>query len=274
MVIKISNLVIECNLLFIDEFKSINKYEVNDKPSYYINSYNEEYDLSLLKNKILETEYYDLYLVNGKKIQFQKDLTKEYLGVIEYDNNKVNIYNIKNTSFDLEYVLSQYAISYLVTTYSKSIFFHSSSIYYKGIGICFSAKSGTGKSTHRRLWNKYSDAICINDDKNIITLDNNKLLISPNPWSGKHMVDNNIKTELKAIVFLYQNKTNVVEELPLKKAFKLLLGQIELPKDDNIELWNNITDLMLKLPIYYLGCNMEKEAFTTIKERIDEDLCL
>ena len=273
MVISISDLVIEINLIYENEFKTLGDYKTDKKPSFFINSSFNKFDLEL-NNPFMETEFYDKFRIGNKIIQRQKNLNGKVYAYIEYDGNKINIYNDENNNFYDEYLLSQYAIFDIVCSNTDSILFHSSTIKYNDIGIAFSAKSGTGKSTHRRLWNKYSDAICINDDKNIITLDNNKLLISPNPWSGKHMVDNNITIELKAIVFLYQNKTNVVEELPIKKAFKLLLGQIELPKDDNIELWNNITDLMLKLPIYYYGCNMEKEAFTTIKERIDEDLCL
>lgn len=274
MIIKIADLIINCNILFIDDFKSINKYKVLESPSYYINSFIKEYDLSLLSNPILKTEYYDMYLVDGKKVQYQRTLDGNYLGVIEYDGNIVNIYNIPNCNFYREYTLTQYAISYLVTKYSNSIFFHSSSIEYKGKGICFSAKSGTGKSTHRSLWTKYSNALPINDDKNIITLKNDKLYISPNPWSGKHMIDNNKEVTLDSIVFLYQNKTNVVERIRPFKAMKLLLGQIELPNEENRKLWDKITDKMLSLPIYYYGCNMEEEAFTTIKERIEKDLCL
>ena len=139
------------------------------------------------------------------------------------------------------------------------------------MGIIFSAKSGTGKSTHRRLWEKYGMAICINDDKNIITLEDNTLYITPNPWCGKHMVQNNIKCPLNAIVFLFQSKTNVIVEITKTKAFKLLLGQIMTPNDTNMDKWNKIIDKMLELPIYYYGCNMEEDAYEIIKERIMKD---
>ena len=274
MVIKIANLVIECNLLFIDEFKSINKYESKEKPSYFVNSYIKEFDLSLLTDLKKKTTYYDLYSYNGLLYQVQRTIDGVFLGVIEYDSNRVNIYFKKNSGFLDEYLFTQYVISYFINSYSNAILFHSSTISYKNKGIAFSAKSGTGKSTHRRLWQKYSNALAINDDKNIILLDNDKLYIYPNPWSGKHMVDNNIVSSLDAIVFLYQHKTNEVKKLSPFQAMKLILGQIELPTDLNKEIWDKITDKMLNLPIYYYGCNMEKEAFDVIEERISEDLCL
>ena len=273
MIIKITDLVIECNLLYLNEFESIHKYEVKDIPSYYINSLEKEFNKELLTNLIKETTYYDLYSYNDKIYQVQHDLDNKFLGIIEYDNNIVNIYNTKGNSFQREYLLSQYAIMYLINKYSNSILFHSSTIKYNNLGIAFSAKSGTGKSTHRRLWMKYTDAKTINDDKNIITLKDDKLYIYPNPWSGKHMIDNDIVQELNAIVFLYQNKENVIEKLKPFKAMKLLLGQIELPTEENRNLWDKITDKLLEIPTYYYGCNMEKEAVDVVKERIEKDLC-
>ena len=216
-----------------------------------------------------DQEYFDKYRIGNKSIQKQKDGDRVYAYIV-YDGNRIEIYNDKNNKFVEEYLLSQYAIFYLVTEFTDSLLFHSSTIKYGDIGIAFSAKSGTGKSTHRRLWQKYGNVIPINDDKNIITLKNDKLYITPNPWCGKHFVENNVNSTLDVIVFLFQSKENIIKDISKVQAFKLLLGQIVVPSDNNKDKWNKIVDKILELPIFYYGCNMEYEAYQVIKERIDE----
>ena len=270
MVILIAGMLIDINLIYGNEFKPLKNYKVNEKPQFFINSKFDSFNEKLV-DPFSITPFYEKYKIGNRIIQKQKKNDK-YYATIEYLDNGVNIYNDINNKFIDEYLLTQYAINYLVCNNTDSILFHSSTIYYNNIGIAFSAKSGTGKSTHRRLWEKYSDSKVINDDKNFITLKNDKLYISPNPWCGKHFKENNINSTLNAIVFLYQSKENEIKEISKAKAFKLLLGQILPPNDNNKDKWNNIVDKILELPIYYYGCNMEYEAFKLINERIDKDV--
>ena len=270
MVISVAGLKININLIYEKEFKPLKNYQIDSSFDYFINSSFNEFKEEL-NEPFIKTKFFDKYKIGNRIIQKQKKDDK-YFATIEYLSNGVNIYNDKDNKFIDEYLLSQYAINYLVCNYTNSILFHSSTIYYNNIGIAFSAKSGTGKSTQRRLWEKYSDAKVINDDKNFITLVDDKLYISPNPWCGKHFKENNINSTLNTIIFLYQNKDNVVEEISKAKAFKLLLGQILQPDDNNIDKWNNIVDKLLELPIYYYGCNMEEDAFKVLNERIIKDV--
>ena len=267
MVIEVCGLVIEINLLHLDEFKSIHDYKVDKLPNYFINLYEKEFNIDGFV-KISETKFYDKYIKDDVVIQHQKNHNGIYFSYIEYNKKNVNIY-IKKSSFLDEYLLSQYAINYLIDNYSNAIFFHSSSIKYENMGIIFSAKSGTGKSTQRRLWEKYGNSLVINDDKNIIRIIDDKLYIEPNPWCGKHMKQNNIRQKLDVIVFLYQSKENVLKELNKKDAFRLLLGQIFPPNYNDLK-WDLITDKILELPILYYGCNMEYDAFKVLNERIME----
>ena len=271
MVIKIASLIIYINLIYEKEFISLANYKYDSSNvDAKIDSTFDDFNLEL-NEPIVRTKYFDKYKIGNIIIQHQKDLNNNYYAYILYDDKYIKIYNDKNNKFVDEYLLTQYAINYLITDYTNSIYFHSSTIKYNDLGIAFSAKSGTGKSTHRRLWEKYGNATVINDDKNIITLNNDELYISPNPWCGKHMRQNNIEAKLNCIVFLFQSKENIIVEINKTKAFKLLLGQISVPLDKNKEKWEKIIDKMLELPIYYYGCNMEKEAFEVIEERIISD---
>ena len=98
----------------------------------------------------------------------------------------------------------------------------------------------------------------------------NNMEISPNPWSGKHFKNTNIKTKLKAIVFLKQAKENKVEDISKAKAFNMLLNQIQLPSKENEEIWNKNIDNILELPIVLFECNMEEEAFITLKKELEK----
>ena len=78
---------------------------------------------------------------------------------------------------------------------------------------------------------------------------------------------------MKLNVFsLNDYKINEINILPKANAFRLLLGQILQPDNDNIDKWNRIVDKLLELPIYHFGCNMEQEAFKLLNERILKDV--
>lgn len=269
MIIKVKNMNIKMDIININKFIGIENYLTNENYKYSIITKTKiDFILPKIKAK-LNTKYYQLFDFDEYQIQKQIDENNNLLGYIYYNKNEVYLYPI-NKSFEIEYLLSQYALVYFLRLEKDSLFMHGSSIMYKNKGIIFTAKSGTGKSTHAKLWLKNSNAITINDDKNIIALIDDKLKIYSSPWSGKEMLNNNISTTLDSIIFLYQNKTNTLEKINNIKALKLLLGQIENLNENNKEIWNKIVDKMLELPIYYYGCNIEDEAFYTLKEGIKE----
>ena len=160
---------------------------------------------------------------------------------------------------------------YILNQMKNTMFIHGSSIFVNNKGILFCAKSGTGKSTHRKLWERLGNAICINDDKNVVVEENNELWLYPNPWSGKHQIDNNIKAKLGAIVFLYQNKENVVSKIKPIEGLRLLLGQVSQPGSDNLDNWNKMIDEIISVPMYRYGCNMTDEAYSVLNKRLGED---
>ena len=209
--IKIYNTIIKLDILFWDDFKSANKYMTDEHEEFIIKSFpNMDFIMPRMAPDVV-TKFYDLYHFSDYTIQIQKDEYKT-IGAIKYMDNAIYLYMLE-PSFSLEYLLSQYALAYIINKKGDAFIMHGSSLMYKNKGIIFSAKSGTGKSTHSRLWQKYSDAVVINDDKNIIALEDDKLLIYPSPWSGKHMIDNNVVCSLDCIVFLYQSPTNVISEI-------------------------------------------------------------
>src|SRR5690606_3985971 len=93
----------------------------------------------------------------------------------------------------------------------QRILIHASVIAPRGKqGLAFLGKSGTGKSTHSRLWLQHvPETELLNDDNPAIRIeDNGRVFIYGTPWSGKTPCYKNKKVELKAFVRLEQAPYN------------------------------------------------------------------
>lgn len=144
------------------------------------------------------------------------------------------------------------------------ILFHGSAIAVDGIGYLFTAKSGTGKSTHTRLWRELfgERAVMVNDDKPFLQITENGVLAHGTPWDGKHHLSRNISVPLKAICILERGKSNHIEKITRSAAYPMLLQQTYRPQDvfkmrKTIGILNRISD---NIALYKLECNMETKA--------------
>ena len=155
----------------------------------------------------------------------------------------------------------------LIQNYNGFVF-HASTIMHKGMGIAFSANSGTGKSTHTGLWKKlFSDTIIINDDAPIIRIIDGKPFIYGAPWAGTTGINTNVKAPLRAIVFLERGEKNSICELSTLNSLKRFFGQIRNPVTTA-----QMTNVMIALDrvitqggVYLLKCNMEDDAAITVE---------
>ncbi len=144
------------------------------------------------------------------------------------------------------------------------ILFHGSAIAVDGVAYLFTAKSGTGKSTHTRLWRKlFGDrAVMVNDDKPLIEISDNGVLIYGTPWNGKHRLSTNMSAPLRAICILERAEQNNIIKLEPRSEFAKILSQTYRNNDPLfMKKTLSLLDKMLsKLSLYKLGCNMDPEA--------------
>ncbi len=137
--------------------------------------------------------------------------------------------------------------------------FHSSAVSVGGECYLFTAPSGTGKSTHVRLWKKLlgERAIVINDDKPLIRFIDGAFYAYGTPWSGKHKLDVDMRSKVKAICEIKRGKENKIEELSLKSILPTLLNQTVRPKEiDKMDLLlERITKMVKSVKTYRLYCN-------------------
>ena len=140
---------------------------------------------------------------------------------------------------------------------------HGSAIAKDGRAYLFCAPSGTGKSTHTRLWREvFPDCIMVNDDKPIIRKMDGEFFACGTPWSGKHDLDTNIALPLKGIVILARGEENKIERVKPERVLGLLFNQIYRQNDQSAYLTtiDLVSDMLETCPVYKLYCNMEREA--------------
>ena len=144
------------------------------------------------------------------------------------------------------------------------VLFHGSVIAVDGKGHLFTAISGTGKSTHTRLWREYlgDRAVMINDDKPLICLKDGVVRVYGTPWDGKHHLSMNTSVPLVSIVDLERGEKNHIEKVDPISIYPLLLQQMYRPKDPaalagSLKILDGI---MKQVHFYRLKCNMDIEA--------------
>ena len=113
------------------------------------------------------------------------------------------------------------------------LLFHGSAVAVDGEGYLFTAKSGTGKSTHTRLWRQvFGDrAVMVNDDKPFLKITQRGVWVCGAPWSGKHGLDTNITVPLKGICLLERGAENRIQRACVQDLWERLLHESYCPAD-------------------------------------------
>ena len=110
------------------------------------------------------------------------------------------------------------------TTPFDTLMVHASVIAHAEGGYMFLGKSGTGKSTHSRLWLSHiQDTELLNDDNPVIRMVDGQAYIYGTPWSGKTPCYKNRCLPLKAVVRLSQAPYNRIERLKPLQSYASLM---------------------------------------------------
>ena len=145
-----------------------------------------------------------------------------------------------------------------------TILFHGSCVSVDGMGYLFTAKSGTGKSTHTRLWREYfgARAVMVNDDKPLIRITSEGATVFGTPWNGKHALGENISVPLRAVCVLERDLGNHIQWVEKNSIYPMLLQQTYRPQSPvkMAKMLTLVDRLAAKVGLYRLGCNMEINA--------------
>lgn len=142
---------------------------------------------------------------------------------------------------------------------------HSSAILFNNNAYLFSAKSGVGKSTHTKLWQKAfgSDKIkIINDDKPVVRIKDDKCIAYGTPFDGGSGIANNLSAPLRAIVFLERGEENSIRKALTSEIIQnLYLSTVHcVGKIIADSMLANFDSLIKYVDFYILTCNSDISA--------------
>ena len=142
-----------------------------------------------------------------------------------------------------------------------TILLHGSTVAVDGQAYLFTAKCGTGKSTHTRLWCQLFGmrAVMVNDDKPFIAITENGVFASGSPWSGKHGLDANISVPLTGICLLQRGTENRIDSIAAEDALPMIRKQTFHPGDQT--RFDALTEQVARsIPLWQLACTKDPES--------------
>lgn len=143
--------------------------------------------------------------------------------------------------------------------------FHGACVSFEGGGYLFTAPSGTGKSTHIRLWRHFlgKNVDIVNGDKPIITVaDDGGIFIHGTPWAGKERWQKNRSVPLEQICLLTRSGENFIRSVDPGEHLDFLFRQTFFCDDPRVTTRTlELLDAVLKrVPVRLLGCDISREA--------------
>ena len=144
----------------------------------------------------------------------------------------------------------------------RILLLHGSAVALDGQGYLFMARSGTGKSTHTRLWREVFDsrAVMINDDKPFVALRSQGVTIFGSPWSGKHGLDSNIAVPLQGICLLERGGEDRIWRIAPQDALAMLRKQAYCPTEKQEQFLELTEELAGKVPLWRMECTKNQTA--------------
>lgn len=148
---------------------------------------------------------------------------------------------------------------------------HASAIEVAGKAILFVASSGTGKSTHTALWEKYRGAQIFNDDSPAIRVSNRGVMAYGTPWSGTSEKYLSLSCPVGAIILLERGNENKMTDLNEQEAAAMCIKHFQLPYQDQalMDLALKTSEVIFnKVPFYRLQCTPDLRAVEAVENHL------
>ncbi len=151
------------------------------------------------------------------------------------------------------------------TATHATLLFHASTVVWQDKAFLFLGVSGTGKSTHSRLWlETIDDTHLLNDDNPVVRIDNEGTpIVYGSPWSGKTPCYKNEQYPLGALVKLYQAASNRIRPANLMEAYIAVTESVSGKRWEKAiaDGLHHSTEAILKhRNVFILHCLPDKEA--------------
>lgn len=187
----------------------------------------------------------------------------ETLGLWKADNS--NIVRFKGQLMPRLVRFALWIAYGVVTLPLQTVAIHTSVIEYQGRTVLFLGESGTGKSTHTRLWREnIGNAVLLNDDSPILRIVDGKPWMFGSPWSGKTPCYKNESYPLAACVRLSQAPYNKIHRLSIPQGYAAIHPSCppDFAYDDALydHISNTLSDVLAQIPMFHLECLPDADA--------------
>ena len=214
-------------------------------------------------------------ITNESESVFVYNNLNQHVGTMVCNNTytTATLYTTDNNDEKLAIDNSLMILYALSSAQYSAMLFHASVVSLRSKAYMFLGKSGTGKSTHSRLWlNNIEGTALVNDDNPIVRIYNDIIKVYGSPWSGKTPCYHSIEYPLGAIVLLSQAKENKIKQIKGIHAYAAIRPSISGKRwDKNIadNLHNSENTLIQRVAVYHLECLPNKEAALLCQSTIE-----
>lgn len=160
----------------------------------------------------------------------------------------------------------------LSTAGEQTLLMHASVVSYQGAAYLMLGKSGTGKSTHTRLWLEHiAGTELVNDDNPVVRIEGDRLLVYGSPWSGKTPCYRNVSYPVGGLVQLSQAPYNKIRRIKGVEAYISLVPAVSGKRwDKRIADGLHETENWVAghVPMYHLECLPNGAAALTCRDAV------
>lgn len=153
-----------------------------------------------------------------------------------------------------------------------TLLMHASAVELDGRGYVFLGKSGTGKSTHSRLWiENIPGSRLLNDDNPVIRIVDGSPMIYGSPWSGKTPCYVDRGLPLAGVVRLRQAMQNRIDRLSGAAAYAALFpscSRMPWHREMAAGVHGTLSALTAAVPVFTLECLPDRDAALMCMETI------
>ena len=162
--------------------------------------------------------YFELTQPGSQEVNARLMISNDFReSTVSLAGHPVQQWLIFNTAVDFCFLLA--------TSLRDTVLTHASAVLYEGRAYIFLGKSGTGKSTHSRMWQTALEGVVLmNDDHPVLRVaEDGTVTAYGSPWSGKTPCYKNISAPLGGIVRINRAPFNKARRLPPIQAYASLM---------------------------------------------------
>ena len=160
------------------------------------------------------------------------------------------------------------------TCSKKTLLMHSSVTVHNGKGYMFLGKSGTGKSTHSRMWlENIPGCELLNDDNPVIRAFDGEVRVYGSPWSGKTPCYRNLDYPVGAIVRIKRAPYNKATRLSLMDSYASVYtscSSLRALRKIGDSLHEGIAAVAMTAPCFVMECLPDADAAFVCRKAVED----